>query len=90
VPEGIEARIAARLERQAIAVQQDTLRSQARAMWWRGAATGAAEALLAVGCVVLLQHRVQGKPGGVRLPVRDDAGLRCPAAPGVVRIAGSG
>jgi hypothetical protein len=53
-PEGMEARIAHRLAQQASASQRSTAAAHA---WWRGAATGAAAATLALGVVLFAQHR---------------------------------
>jgi hypothetical protein len=58
--EGLEARIAHRLQQPAQAAShwRDRLTGLTlSAAWWRGAATGAAFALLAVTAVLLLQHK---------------------------------
>jgi hypothetical protein len=56
VPEGLESRIATRLQTRVATHQSDRSTSHA---WWRGAATGAAFATLAIGAVLFLQHRAQ-------------------------------
>jgi hypothetical protein len=58
-PEGIEARVAQRL--QARAAMAPAERVVARA-WWRGAACGAAAAMLVVGSMALMQHRLRAAP----------------------------
>jgi hypothetical protein len=59
-PEGLEARIAARIAAQpapAVAPWHDLFAGSSLAgAWWRGAAAGAAVAMLAVCAVLLLQH----------------------------------
>jgi hypothetical protein len=59
-PEGLEARIAHRLQQQptpALPWRDRLTGFTLSAAWWRGAATGAAFALLAVTAVLLLQHK---------------------------------
>ncbi|MGA1981309.1 MAG: hypothetical protein ABSG84_02465 [Acidobacteriaceae bacterium] len=54
-PEGLKARVAHRLAAQPAPAH--LWRDRFPAAWWRGAATGAAFALLAVTAVLLLQHK---------------------------------
>jgi hypothetical protein len=61
VPEGLESRVATGLQARAVTRQYDRSASHA---WWRGAASGAAIATLAIGAVLLLQHHSQ--TGSVR------------------------
>jgi hypothetical protein len=59
-PEGLEARIAARLQQQpapTLPWHDRLIGYTLPAAWWRGAVTGAAFALLAVTAVLLLQHK---------------------------------
>lgn len=51
-PEGMEARIAHRLQQ-----QPATPSTSLAAVWWRGALTGATAAALAISGVMMLQHR---------------------------------
>jgi hypothetical protein len=69
-PEGMEARIAQRL---AVAAQDSGTRAAAlgwrsffagygqSGVWWRGAVSGAAVAMLAMGAVMLMQHEARGR-----------------------------
>jgi hypothetical protein len=62
VPEGLDARVLARLERRGGLARADAGMSAA---WWRGALSGAVFAMVCVGLVMLAQHglRVRMEPG---------------------------
>jgi hypothetical protein len=66
VPDGLEARIAQRLERREIVAGPSMMGA-----WWRGAVTGTAFAMVCVGLVMLVQHglrvRTQRGPIAVRI-----------------------
>jgi hypothetical protein len=62
-PEGLEERVAARLEQHAMTAREVKFRwretfagSAAAGVWWRGAVAGAAASMLAVGVVFLAGH----------------------------------
>jgi len=58
-PEGMEARIADRMQQHASASQHETAAAHA---WWRGAVSGAAVATLAMAAVLFAQHHSQAMP----------------------------
>jgi hypothetical protein len=60
-PEGIEARVAERLQARTAAAPAERVVAQA---WWRGALCGAAAAMLVVGSMALVQHRLRAAPQG--------------------------
>jgi hypothetical protein len=66
-PEGLESRIAARISARpapAVSPWRDRFTGYTLASaWWRGAAAGAAVAMLAVAAVLLLQHKTPSSNG---------------------------
>jgi hypothetical protein len=80
-PEGMDARIAQRLEQQAKTAQdaafrwRDLLAGSALAgAWWRGAISGAATAMLVTGAVLFAGHLLRPRtlvPDNVQLAVRE-------------------
>jgi hypothetical protein len=92
VPEGLEARIAARLEshtavRDAAGFRWRDLFSgtAAAGVWWRGAVSGGAVAMLVVGLVWMAGHR--GRSGAGEVMVRERVAAGPPAAVvGVARV----
>jgi hypothetical protein len=73
-PEGMEERVAGRLERAVEVAGRDS----ATRGWWSGAACGAAVATLAIGVVIFAQHRWGATPetrqAVARVAGRQDAG----------------
>jgi hypothetical protein len=93
-PEGLEARIAQGLERRELAAREvefhwrDVLAGSAVAgVWWRGALSGAAVAMLAVGVVMLASHFVRGAGVHGEMTVRSVAPQVAPARAAVVGVA---
>jgi hypothetical protein len=78
-PQGLEARIAHRLAAQP--APASLWRERFPAAWWRGAATGAAFALLAVTVILLFQHKT---------PLRNHIAANAPAPlASPVRVSGT-
>jgi len=76
-PEGLEARVAARMEREIFAGPSMA------AVWWRGAIGGAAVTMLALGLVMVVGHRMRGSVG---LPDRKEIAGR----DGIATYSGAG
>jgi hypothetical protein len=74
-PEGMQARIAARIAAQS-APATSPWRAAFSPAWWRGAATGAAAAMLVTGVVLFASHNAQP---------RSDAGRATPRGASAVR-----
>jgi hypothetical protein len=105
VPEGMEARVVAKLALRA-AVRDDAgfrwrdifAGSAAAGAWWRGAVSGVAVAMLVLGLVWLAGHRGRSSPGQVAvrervvapaLAVSEDLRSVPCASPAVVRVKGT-
>ena len=85
VPEGLEARVAARLESHAAARDVAGFRwrdlfsgSAAAGVWWRGAVSGVAVAMLVMGLVWMAGHR--GRSGAGEVVVRERVVAAVPPA----------
>ena len=82
-PEGMEARIAQRLqqpERAGFRWRGVFTGSTVAAAWGRGAVSGAAFTLLLVCAAMLAQHGLRGTPGPTRPAVQESAARDAPAA----------
>jgi hypothetical protein len=89
-PEGMEARIAERLQHHASAPSlanrwRERLGGVTIAgAWWRGAFSGAATAMVAIGIAVVVAHFVQPRPHPESSAVAHSIATVAPAAPGPV------
>jgi hypothetical protein len=92
-PEGMQARIAHRLQQPAAVAAHSRWRhlltgSTLSAAWGRGALTGAATALLIVGALLLAQHGLRTKPEPEHYAIGEIAAARN-AAPAITPVSSS-
>jgi hypothetical protein len=93
VPEGLEARIAAKLEGHAAVRDVAGVRwrdlfsgTAAAGVWWRGAVSGVAVAMLLVGLVWMVGHRGRSGAGDVVVRERPVAAVSPAAVVGVAQV----